>query len=179
MESRVGVRICFLPYYKQMPCQSDFDTAILTNTDKMAVFFTHLLKIACGCSKRLRLEDRAEPLKITLFEDRAKPLKIGTECLEVLRVSVSERSSSAALAKRSSSECNERSSSECNERSSSTIGAIYFTKNRRLMMFLAFWVRSSLSHDNGLSVQRCGWVVIMIQGGKLPCSAAWMISLVE
>ena len=24
---------------------------------------------------RLRLEDRAEPLKITLFEDRAEPLK--------------------------------------------------------------------------------------------------------
>jgi hypothetical protein len=43
-------------------------------------------------------------LKITLFEDRAEPLKIGTECLEVLRVSVSERSSSVALAKRSSSE---------------------------------------------------------------------------
>ena len=53
-----------------MPCQSDFDTAILTNTDKMAVFY-HLLKIACGLkigAKRLedclRLEDRAEPLKI-------------------------------------------------------------------------------------------------------------------
>ena len=48
-------------------------------------------------SLRLKItlfEDRAEPLKITSFEDRAEPLKIGTECLEVLRVSVSERSSS-------------------------------------------------------------------------------------
>ena len=26
----------FLPKYKQMPCQSDFDTAFLPNTDKMA-----------------------------------------------------------------------------------------------------------------------------------------------
>ena len=40
-----------------MPCQSDFDTAILTNTDKMAVFLSPI-------EDRLRLEDRAEPLKI-------------------------------------------------------------------------------------------------------------------
>jgi hypothetical protein len=37
---------------------------------------------------RLRLEDRAEPLKITSFEDRAEPLKIGARRLEELRVSV-------------------------------------------------------------------------------------------